>query len=320
MIDVKAKVSGRFRLEAIQPDGTKRFLAEFDNIVLDSGLDMIGTEVSLITSPVHHLNAVYVGTGASLPNPAQTKLDVPIGRQAITLDYGVSVHSFESPPYNEWSGLYNFAFGAFGPSPVNITEIGIGPSHISPITNAVIFSRALIVGGGGVIAIQPTEALSVTFFHRLYPPEGTVSGTVTVNGIPYDYDLKAAFISGSGGAISGTWMRFVSGAGALNSPVITLYPTQDLGLITGGPTPGTGSVHINTNLGSNFTNPTYVNGNFYHDGVSKVVLVDGNIPGGWGSGVFNTNIGTFQIAWDPKIPKDEFKQYTFTYRYSWTRV
>jgi hypothetical protein len=321
MNELKIGLGGRFRLEAIQKDGSKRFLGEFNNMVLNSGLDQIGNEVNTISSNNHHLRAVYVGTGNSVPAPTQTKLDNPIARQAISNNFGTVTHSSEVPPYNEWSALYTFAFGAVVG---NIAEIGVGPNNLT-LTTAVLFSRALILDGGGLpttITVTAAEALSVTFFHRIYPPTGTVTGTVTVGGINYDYQMRAAFISGSGGPQSQTWLSYADGSQGVIGPFVgSFYPTQTLGPITGGPTPPTGVDHVQTS-GTLVTweNSVYNNGDFFRDGIGKIGLNFGNIAGGWGSCVFNHTIGCFQIAWTPtKIPKTALKQYTFTYRYTWGR-
>lgn len=180
-IPFRADFSGHWILVKHQADengepipGTAEHVAEFDNLITNTGLDMIGIQVNP--------SWCQVGTGSTPPANSDTSLQSRIAStssiQSSTLSYNAS------PEYAQRITVWRFAAGV---AAGNLTEIGVAGGSVSPL-----FSRALILDSGGTpttITILSTEVLDATYVLRIQPPaadvtfNGVVIGAQTFNGV-----------------------------------------------------------------------------------------------------------------------------------------
>ena len=300
------KMQGEYNIVITHADGSTTETGWFKNLVLNSGLDRLGSSSEII-------KYARVGTGTSVPAVTQTSLDAQIAASP-QISAATSRVNSGSPLYQTlFSYTFTFAQGAVVG---NITEVGIG--WLS--TGAGLFSRALILDNLGfptTLTLVAIDQLTVYYRLNLVPSIADTTGSVTINSIPYTYVCRPANIGNWANNTttfqnSGDWF-----SNAYYSSNIDTYGTGVLGPVTGVPT---GSV-----LGQQPTraNVTYSNGTYYRDSSWTWSPAQANFVGGIQSIVFvwGTNANYyFQIRFDTRIPKDNTMTLTLQLRYSWNRV
>lgn len=299
VIGFKTLVRGRYRMEAVKADGSRRLLADwFDNLVLDNGLNILGTGVGWI-------NYCSVGTGNTAPATSQSALVTWVASTNTTTGSSTA-NSGSSPYYGQSTVTFRFAIGT---ATGNLSEVGVGANNNG--TN--LFSRALILDGGGsptTITVLSSEALDVTYQLQMYAPTADVTGTVTINAVSYSYTMRAANASSS--AWSG--LSTANDAGGVNG--CTVY-NGTIGAVTAGPSgssASSGTINVQT----------YTSGNFYVDSIVNFGLTNGNVSGGVSAiqltmGTQRSSMGQFQLGISPSLPKDSSHTMTLTFRHSWGR-
>ena len=128
-------LTGRFLLEAVNADtGEKRFLAEFDNLITNGGLNKLGN--GAIGNPV--ISHVQVGFGSTLPAETNSSL----ANFLVGTDRGFSHSSSYGPaPTYHTEKTFSWQFDQ-GVAAGNLSEIGVGWA-----ADGSLFSRALILDG-----------------------------------------------------------------------------------------------------------------------------------------------------------------------------
>lgn len=290
-IELHTGLAGFFKIEAIAPDGTRRLLADwFPNLITDVGLNSLGTNAD-------YLNNCLVGSGNTAPNVADTSL---VAQVATTSNVQSTVSNAQSSPpyYGSVTKTYRFVAGT---ATGNLAEVGIG--------GAVLFSRALILDGGGsptTITVLSNEVLDVTYQLRVYPATVDVTGSITISAVSYAFTKRAASVTDAGtwglGALTGGGQQVVAYSGAIGA--ITTTPSG-------------------TAVGIGVTNSAYGNNNLYRDFTAFFDLNDANF-GGIESVVANFGpstgrFGSIQMQFTPSIPKDNTKTLTLGFRHSWSR-
>jgi hypothetical protein len=299
-------VRGFLRCRAIRPDGRVRPLTDwFPNLIVTAGLNAIGTANNYLT-------ACRVGTGTAPPSPSDTGLGNQIAGTSSRVLNQSGVRA--SPPYYGARTItYEFAEGA---AAGNLTEVGIATAA----TGGSLFSRALILDGEGnptSITVLSDEILQVDYQLRLYPPTSDVVGSITISGNNYDYTLRAADVTSSAWAIgSGSGTGSVGGgSGVIAVDTHRAYETQTLGSITESPS---GSSQDRSNV----SNASYVTGTFYRDYTVTWGLTAGNFTLGIGSITSRQGtdgfFGKIQMNFTPRIPKDNTKILSITFRHAWS--
>lgn len=296
---VRFGVDGHFTIRAVSRRGV-RLLADFDNLILDSGLERLGTG-----TPVTH---VQLGTGSTTPAVGQTALTAFAFSSS---NQTASVESYVAGPpvYHQCVKTYRFAAGA---ATGTFAEIGVGWA-----SSGSLFSRALILDGGGsptTITVLSDEALDVDYRFRIYPSTSDVAGTLTLSGVGYNYTIRPGLISSLGqwspSGILGN--GFVIGA----TGQLAMYgASMALGAITGSLTGNTN----NAAMGS-FNYSAYVGGSLSRVGTITTGLTLGNT--GFGIRGFHMVFGTYgyyQVLFDTLIPKDNTKIMTHSQRITWAR-
>lgn len=307
---MQARVAGWYKLEARKLDGRIRPLTGwFPNLITNTGLDNLGGTHGY---PWTHC---VVGTGNTAPANTDTQLVAQVADTTGVVTR-TSAASGTTPFFGTLTTTWQFPTGA---AAGNLAEVGCGSSATT------LFSRALILDGGGsptTITVLADEALNVTYIVHLAPPLADVPGSVTIAGVNYTTNLRAALVGNSNDWAPSTDPGFAGIGSSVNTG--NTYSTQALGVITSQPA-GTG-FPLNS-----WASGAYGVGTFQNTGTATWGINNGNAPGGVGSVLIALNWGTdagfsvggagaYQINFTPVIPKDNTKVLTLTFQYSWARV
>lgn len=292
---MKVELSGHFRMEAVRPDGSKRFLGEFDNLITNTGLNQYGLDspgTSIITG-------CAVGTGSTAPLNTNSNL---VNQIAHTTNVQAAVrNTVAASNYSFYRVTFRFAAGT---ATGNLTEVGIRSQTSS---TGPLFSRALILDGSGnptSITVLSNEALDVTYELRLYHPTTDVTGVLNLGGTNYNYTIRRALSE------SPDWG----------------WPDLGVTLSRGGNNPAAltgGLVAANSipsgalTSSSTVTPQTYTTGNFFRDFQITFGLSAPTVS--FTSVTMTTSMGFYQIAFSPVIPKTSSNILTLMVRLTWAR-
>lgn len=301
MIDLQTKLVGEYRLVVNRADGTVKDSGWFSNLILNQGLDFLGS------SSLGPLRYAHVGTGTSTPVVTQTALDSFLASaQALNSSAANSVVN-EGASLYRCTLTYSYAF-AQGAVVGNVTEIGVGTTS----TSGNLFSRARIVdnlGNPTSISVVALDQLTVYYRVRLAPPLTDATGTVTISGTSYGYTMRVASVASFAQATS----LIQSNAFSAANTVTAFQAGSVLGAITGSPT--------STSSGGTVTTSAYTVGTYYRDSTLNWSISQGNLSGGiqcltvsFGSGVMS-----FQTRFDTVIPKTNTNVLALNIRFSWAR-
>lgn len=292
-------LAGRYTLEAVKADGTRRHLAEFDNLILTAGLNRIGTG-ALFTYAM-------VGTSSTAPNAGQVALGAQV---ANTNNLTVNAYTTEiAGGYGKVRSTWRFAQGA---AAGNLTEVGCGWS------TTACFSRALILDGGGsptTVTVLADEFLDVTYEFRMYWPSADATGTITINAVNYDYVLRPANVGdwGSSNHIGGLKSNGFSWNG---TDQVWYYAA---GATIGDNTTGPVGAAIGTrdNSLSLTKNIAYVDSSYQQAVRLSAPLTTPTAP--IGAIRVYTNLGIYKMTFSPAIPKTAEDLFTLDFLFTWAR-
>jgi hypothetical protein len=316
-VHIKTEEAGFFKFEAVKlaSDGSeisRRTLVDwFPNIITDQGLDRMGDNDDWLT-------ACQVGTGNTTPTALDTGLVARIA--GTTTSVSNSNGAQASAPYYGWAQK-TFRFGA-GTATGNIAEVGVGWST----SGTTLYSRALVLDGGGsptTITVLADEALDVTYQHRTYPPLSDVVGTITVNGIAYNYTARACGVTKGMSLSSGVvtdqygWGLGVSFTGALFGNKAVLFHGYACSgtinaSITGIPS---GSYYES----STRSDSAYSAGSLTRSATITFSLSNANAAGGLEAFRIGYYWSTFQVGFSPKLPKTSSNNLSMVFSHSWAR-
>lgn len=309
VLNSKVKLSGHFKMVAINAETRKeRFLTEFDNLIVNQGLDFIG-KGSPATPPN---NVIYygcvVGTGTTPPSATDTSLQTFL---AGTLT--VSGSSTSDTGASAWQTLTNTTYQfAAGVATGNLTEVGIvapgAGQNTGTVPNSVspIFSRALIMVGGvpGTITILASEILQVTYTLVVNLIQTPQTGTFSLNTdsviTTVSYSLLSAQATGSEWTFPNNSRNVGNG---LTATACFGYPNgSTLGLPNGTPT-GT-----SVNLGATTVSvAAYTAGAFFLSATYTIPIAVVTTSSSFGALLLWASTGSvstsIQIAFTPAIAK-----------------
>lgn len=307
MIEMQSKINGKIGI-SIKKDGELKPITVFNNLVTNSGLDLLGT-----TSPTSASTYCFVGSGTTAPSTTDTTLVTPYTGTApgqSSADWTTNSHLTDSLPYYvSITRTYTFDIGEIVG---NVSEIGFF-NNSSP--SKVMFSRALIKdteGNPTTITILADEQLVVTYEVIRYLTSVTdVTGSITLGGTSYSYTLRPCNLDDPANISNNFLSPSHSNGTNLTWLPYTAYATQTLGNEFGRPT--------GTTLGQGTAvAASYSNGTYYRDATVT-----------WGPSDVTTSIGSlasassaysgYQIAFTPVIPKTSINQLQLTFRHSWDR-
>lgn len=304
-VPLKVKLDGRYELYARKPaTGDIRELAEFDNLILDSGLDRLG----VIPSGEKAWNAAcQVGAGNSTPIVSQTTLDSFV---AGTTTQSSSYSNSGTPDYiTKRTITYTFGVGV---AAGNLSEVGIGCSDEGTYADGPLFSRALILDSEGdptTITVLSDEELIVKYILTITPNLADVVFTQNISGIDYECTLRVADVDDTSdwGPMRG---RTTVSPGSGTSITIRENP---IAIITGDPgTPSSGKTPSSV--------ASYIDGTYFRDFKGDWLAGDGNYAGGIKSCTLQTPVGFWQMGFDPPVPKTSEYIFSLTFRVHWARA
>lgn len=320
VIPVKVKLRGHFHLTAINADtGEVRELADFDNLIVNQGLDFIGKG-----SP-GNANFFYygcsVGTGTTPVAPGDVTMQSFLAGTNTTS--GASTSNPGSPNYQTLSNL-TFTF-ATGVAAGNLTEIGIvgiasGDSSATvPHSTSPLFSHSLIMVGGspGTITILSNEILNVVYTISMFPIITTLTGSFSLNTDGTITSVNYSILSSGAGnssyynANGGTPINFNVGAGN------GLVYSGGLGPVTGLPM-GTSAALT----GATVTRGTYTAGTYFLSWTFNVPVSSGNVSPSIGAITLFQGVQGFytpiQVAFSPGIAKTNIQTFSIVANVSWS--
>lgn len=308
----KTTFKGRYRLEAVRLDGTKRFLAEFDNLITNGGMDML-------SGSANPTGLCAVGSGNATPAFTDTSLQTLVASTNNLISCTTSAAS-SSPYYGQSVYTWQFPVGA---ATGNLSEVGAGPST----TN--LFSRALILDSGGsptTITVLSNEALNVVYTLQQYVPLTDVTGNISLGGTSYPYLIRALAATSAN-----TWTWDTRFAGPYLNGTFT-QQAWATNASSGVPKDITAGLVLPGFPGDTYTNNSYTSGSYEADITVQWSINAGNASGGlnwfqialgnYGNVATSTqNRGAYQvwISSGPNIPKDNTKVLTLNFSCIWAR-
>ncbi|QYW02130.1 tail fiber [Stenotrophomonas phage Sonora] len=336
-VKLELGVAGYFIFEKFKSDangdeipGTRERLAEFKNLITNTGLNAIFT--SETTANQYFGYSCAIGSGNNPPAVTNTDLqsyliyvaDDTSGNSGKPSALQTSGYAPDNTyVWRRWCFRFADGLAAFN----NIQEVGIyarGRAG-SPQRPNVLCSRALILDSGGnptSISILPDETLDIYYEFRFYPP-ADVTGTITLNGVDYPYNIRpidfnndtwnawgygtstASGLRGIRNDLQGGsyWAGNTSSAAFYASANQTLYPKEQRADSVWGATYGAAVA----------TRSTYVTDSFTRTITIPMSLTECNVPGGVGSLFYSTGIGAYKITFTgAKVPK--------TASFKWTQA
>lgn len=308
VIPANIGVAGLYRVQVRRPDNSVRVdTGWFKNLITNQGLEYLGNTSGYLT-------ACQVGTGNTAPANTDTGLATYLAGSS-TIHSTSQAAQGSAPYYVARTNTYRFAAGV---ATGNISEVGIGTAP----TGSVLFSRALILDGGGsptTITVLADEVLDVTYQLRIYPPTTDVTPAVTDSGpagTEHTFTVRAARVTTAVDNSSG-WGTLSTGRhiGDSGSVGMTAY-NGSIGAVT--------TVPSGTSDGAASVTPAaYVGASLERLQTHVFGLDDGNLSGGisaisWTHG--RGAGGCWQAGISPAIPKTASETLSITTKVSWSRA
>ena len=319
-------LSGYFTVELIEAaTGRVKQRLQFKNLIVDAALDALNNT----TINTFLAGFMAVGTGAVAPANANVALGAEIAPSSSnrTNSNGGIAEVFGAGPANAyWFRKLTFNFVETQGNG-NLTEIGL----FTAVSGGTLFCRQLLKDGAGVPTVVVKTALDqlrVTYEIRFYSPTPDVTvNPLAISGTNYSITTRAIHISDnrSWGHDGGAFSVFVGfkGDNANSTIAWNAIDTNTLAASSGA-NPAAGSATVPTSVAKS----VYANGNFWLD---YTIIWDPGIAnpvGGIGGVIMTAELNgnttsvtkcQFQMAFTPKLPKDNTKRLTLVLRLSWGR-
>jgi hypothetical protein len=327
-VPIKVGLKGEYKAVVHKGDGVPiRETAWGKNIITGLGLD------AALTYEDH--GYCVAGNGNATPSISDTTLDSYLGKMSATISRTGSVNSDPGAGQLYISTLVRTQFnpGAFGGSPVNISEAGFttGAGALSSVNSTTpLFSRGLLVdefGNPTAVAVQPDEYLDIFWRFTVNLPYNTTgSFNLTVDGVPsvIDYQVRPLRLVPIFGPSNIPW-NYVSGATLPNTQG-NIYLVRGLAGFTllgdsgvvGTPmvAPSGNITYPSTSQPTAASYSSYNSGDYYRDITLVWALAQGNVIGGIQTVIVYTGYTCWQLQLDPVINKDDTRQLNLTFRIS----
>ena len=290
------------------------------NLITNIGLEAIGEALAIGRYCV-------VGTGNTAPTTANTALQSPVAVRDFNGATSTGIVT-TGDRYGWQRRTYVFAEGAVTGT---IAEVGVGWSYS---VSTPLLSRSLVSPAVTIVAL---DQLTCVYELRMYLPTADSTGSVTINGTPYNFTVRPIQASNSLNAgfqnygwspgllaLSNTTRQWVStnpgasfyGARAYRAPCI-LTPIDNTGLLEStGP-----DVNATSDYADGYTNHTYVPASLEATYDTEWSIARANWPGvGIQGFVFTGLFGTYQcILNTPIMDKNSTTRLQMNWKQSWAR-
>lgn len=288
----------------------------FDNLVLNSGLDMIGYS----QAPV---SVCRVGTGTSPVEETDIYLQSPIATYA---NGGFSSFINDGAPTYAATHTLQYTFTQ-GSVIGNISEVGV---TYSTSLSAPMFSRALITDGLGnpsTITLIAIDQLTVFYKIKTIPSLLETSSTFQISGENFSFKSKLANAAGFGGGTNSMTVLLVPSS-IIYYSASAASATLEIGPVTNTsgnafPAAVNSSSWSQTQSYGSSSRGTYTTGTYYLDSTFYIGIQLGNTVGGIGALYINYGwpygFSSYQIVLDHAIAKDNTKTLSLVFRTSWSR-
>lgn len=320
-----AKLHGRYTIQVYREGLGLVQEREFDNLITNAGLDHFGVYAWGGSSPGigSYDYWVHVGTGTATPAFTDTALQAPVANGVRRHGDGVSISrtqtrfSFleEDPPRRRVVLKTTATYDA-GTIVGNLSEVGIGPGTTS--TPEALLSRALILDSlGNPTTVTATSSDTVVVVYTLTIDwTGKTSGTITVDGVNYDYNTD--FSENANYNVTSRMWGINVGATTLDSGAPAYLTTMAMWS-----SPSTTYSWVRDSS-RNVVHASYGTGNHYRDSSLNWSTGVGS-PGIQGVHLSMAGDGSNQgmpwrIRFSSPIPFSAVQQFKITVRTSWARA
>lgn len=290
-------ITGEFRLVVSRPDGSIVREMEFPNLLLNAGLNRLGTD--------NGIGFCTIGAGTSTPTATETTLQSRSQSTNTTLA-GSATTSGGASPY--WTG-YTFGFRfPIGSLNGNYTEVGVG------WTSTLMASRALILDIGGApttITVGSGEQLDVFYTRKLYPPLTDVVTTPSIGGVSTTVTTRA-HVAGSINNTESAWNASEWPRTSRTDGEYCYAYSGAIGVLTGSPS-GTQSTP------DSCSNSAYSNNSYTRAINVSFGLARGNVGGGIAAAICGWRMCSFQYGFSPAIAKTSAQTLALVYSTTWAR-
>jgi hypothetical protein len=321
--------SAYFTVELIDAaTGRVKRKLHFKNLITDAALNALNnTTVGTFIGGSGTLGFMGCGTGAVAPTNADTTLGAEIAPASSnrTNSNGGIGEVFGAGPANAYwfrKTTYNFVEAQANG---NLTEIGL----FTASSGGTMWCRQLLKDGTGtptVVVKTAADQLRVTYEVRFYSPADVTVNPIAISGTNYSVTTRAIHIDGSRlWGHDNTNFSVMVGFKGDNANSVNMINSIDTNVLAAQTAANpVGSIFQPTSV----TKSAYVAGNFFLD---YTVIWDpgvSNPVGGVGGVLFRCDLGgstittancQFQMAFTPKLPKDNTKRLTLVMRLSWGR-
>lgn len=314
---ISVGIEGRYKLVAHKADGTSRVVADwFDNLVLDSGLERLGTGGVVGTC--------VVGSDSTPPAVGQSSLFALVASTTTqqSLERGTAVDN----TYVYFRKTFRFAIGA---AAGNLSEVGVGWG------STTLFSRALIkddLGNPTTITILADEVLDVIYEARLYPNLADQTFIVNISGVNYTFTLRPVAVTGTNSIYSVSYTYWNANFGGLLEYGYTSFNISNFqkAMIGYGAGAALAAVTANSITGSIVSGADLSSGGSVSEfllpyapgSYERQVRHTFDLNGGtaaFGGFMILTMTGAYQCVVSPDIPKDSTKILKLDFTASWAR-
>lgn len=295
-------LSGEYRIVVKQNDTIKHDTGWFKNLILNSGLNRIGTANSGDTPRL--IAYCKLGTGTSTPNVNQTALDNQIAVKGFFSNSG-SGNQGATTYAGRIQYLYKFDYGEVVGT---ISEVGVGWD----LGVGNLFSRTLVQPAP--ITITANEFLEVYYRLDFIPILTDTSGTANIAGTNYNFTIRRTGVNNYA-PIENT--NYLSG----RSSILAAYSGFSLVPITNEVTA------IPLGYSSEYSTAAYINDSYYLDTTLTIYGSTMNNINGfvYWMGIRSLNapqyyLGAYQIRLNTPLTKLFYQTLSLTIRNSWARA
>jgi hypothetical protein len=292
---IKTQMQGQFKI--IKRDRWGRALQEtpwFSNLILNSGLNRIGTDRAIF--------GAMVGTGTSTPVVSQTALDAQATFTSTTgPGFGTNTSNNSSPYQNTRLFVYRTSLGALNG---NYSEVGVGWQSGS------CFARELIRDGSNnptTISVSSSEQLDVYYQLAIYPPLTDTNYAITITGV------GSRNVTGRASEVNdvSSWQPNLNSVCEAQPTASTVY-TGAIGSITGSPS---GTQGVNTSQSNaSYSNNSYTRESTFNWGVNSGNFAIRSLKLRWQGLIL-----AFQYELDSTFTKTNLQTLSFNASVSWAR-